>query len=153
MAERIPDGALLALDLGKARIGVAACGPERILAYPVATIAAGSEWRDQVAGLVEDYRAVAVVVGLPLGLDGRPGIAAAAITERARELAGRIGVAIWLVDERLTSAEANQRLREAGRNSRTSRGVVDAQAAVGILESVLRALTANRAIGQRLEVE
>ncbi|MCL2471960.1 MAG: Holliday junction resolvase RuvX [Propionibacteriaceae bacterium] len=146
-------GVLLAVDLGSARVGVAACDAGRVLAYPVETVPAGDGLDDRITALVAEYAAAALIVGFPLALDGSRGIAAQNVENQARLLAEKVGVPVWLVDERLTSVQANQRLRAAGRNSKSARGVVDAQAAVGILESVLHALEAGRMIGRELEVE
>jgi len=143
----------MALDLGTARVGVAACDAGRILAYPVEVIPASAPVPDRVRALVEEFEAVALIIGHPLALDGGEGIAAKKIADQARTLSSQITVPIWLVDERMSTAEAHRRLRETGRNSRTSRGVVDAQAAVGILESVLHALEQGRDIGQELKTE
>jgi len=143
----------LALDLGAARVGVAACDKQRILAYPVATLPADQTLIEKVAALIEEYEAAALIVGYPLALDGSQGIAATKIREQARTFRSRITQPIWLVDERMSTAEAHQRLRATGRNAKTARGVVDAQAAVGILESVLHALDQGRVIGQELETE
>ena len=146
-------GAILAIDLGSVRVGVAACDPSRILAYPVATLPMSEDLPQRVAALMEEHRAVALVVGYPLALDGRAGIAAGNVERQARLLAAGIEQPVWLVDERLTTAEAGRRLRASGRSAKAARGVIDAQAAVGILESVLRALDRGATIGRRLEME
>ena len=146
-------GVLLAVDLGSTRVGVAACDRDRILAYPVETLPADEDLPDRLAGLVRELHAVAVIVGNPLALDGSVGIAAQGVLAQARVLAAKVGVPLWLVDERMSTAEAHQRLRSAGRNAKTSRQVVDAAAAVGILESVLHALAHGRTIGQELAEE
>ena len=143
----------MALDLGTARVGVAACDSERILAYPVEVIPASESVPERVKDLIDQYAAVALIVGNPLALDGSEGIAATKIADQARTLSAHVSVPVWLVDERLSTAEAHKKLRESGRNAKTSRGVVDAQAAVGILESVLHALDKGRTVGQELKTE
>jgi len=143
----------MALDLGTARVGVAACDSGRVLAYPVEVIPASVCLPERVKALIDEYGAVALIIGNPLTLDGNKGIAATKIADQARTLALQVGVPIWLVDERMTSAQAHKLLRETGRNAKTARGVVDAQAAVGILESVLHALENGRPIGQELKTE
>jgi len=153
LSELLPDGALLAVDLGTVRTGVAACDPQRILAYPVGVIPSGEPLEDHLNRLVAEHGAVAVVVGYPLALDGRPGIAADKVRAEAARLAGRIQVPVWLADERLSTAAAYARLRETGRTTRRARGLVDAQAAVGILESVLDASRRSLAIATRVEME
>jgi len=146
-------GTLLAVDFGSARVGVAACDSGRVLAYPVTTLPAGEGIYDQLAALACEYEAVAYIVGYPLALDGRAGIAAEKIGVQARELSRRTGTPVWLVDERMTTAEAHRKLRATGRTAKTSRGVVDAQAAVGILESVLHGLNEGHTIGEELETK
>lgn len=135
-------GVLLALDWGMARIGVAACDAQRILAYPVDTIQNTpkdpAQVMRRVRELVSEYEPVEVVLGLPISLQGDEGIAARAMREVAKSLAVELGdVALTLVDERLTSATAHQRLSQAGKNSRQRRGMIDQMAAVAILEQAL----------------
>jgi len=150
----LPDhGVLMALDLGTARVGVAACDSGRVLAYPVEVIASPAQVSGRVKTLIDQMDAVGLVIGYPLALDGTEGIAAKKIKGQALELAAQVNVPVWLVDERMTTAQAHKRLRETGKNSRTARGVVDAQAAVGILELVLYALEQGRDIGQELKTE
>lgn len=151
---RLPDhGVLIALDLGTARIGVAACDSGHILAYPVEVIPTCVDVGVRVKALIEEYDAVGLIIGYPLTLAGDEGIAAKKISDQAQRLAKQVDIPIWLVDERMSTAEAHRKLRESGRNAKTSRHVVDAQAAVGILESVLYALEQGRSIGQELKTE
>jgi putative Holliday junction resolvase len=140
---------LLGIDFGSVRIGVAACDSEHILAYPVDTVAAGENELVSLKGLVNQYEPSAVIVGLPLNLDGEEALAAQRVRERAEALTLAIDVPVWLVDERLTTAQAAKKLREAGRNSKRARRVIDASAAVGILESVMRAQEQGQAIGSK----
>ncbi|WP_446721104.1 Holliday junction resolvase RuvX [Luteococcus sp. H138] len=133
---------LLALDWGKARIGVAACDAQRILAYPVDTVQNTPKDPAQVlrriAQLVAEYEPVEVLLGLPISLKGDEGIAAQAMRQVAVGLEAALGkVPLTLVDERLTSATAHKRLEQAGKNARQRRGVIDQMAAVAILEQAL----------------
>ncbi|MDR1078577.1 MAG: Holliday junction resolvase RuvX, partial [Propionibacteriaceae bacterium] len=119
----LPAGVKLAFDVGQRRIGVAACDREAGLAFPVATVDARDPW-DELARLVASHRPTALVVGRPITLAGATGIAAARIDAWAQELAGRSGLGVWLVDERMTTAEAARKLRQAGRNAKQQRLVV-----------------------------
>ncbi|MDR1448931.1 MAG: Holliday junction resolvase RuvX [Propionibacteriaceae bacterium] len=134
----IPAGVKLALDWGERRIGVSACDENDTLAYPVATLDGADPWPG-LARLLAEHRPVGLVVGLPRRLDGEPGLAARRIASHAAETAWRSGLPVWLIDERLTSAEAGRRLHQVGRTAKAQRGIIDQQAAVGILESVLAA--------------
>lgn len=135
-------GVLLALDWGKARIGVAACDADRILAYPVETVPNSPKDPTQVlrkvTALVAEYEPVEVLLGLPISLRGDEGIAAQAMRQVAAGLQGELGeVPLTLVDERLTSATAHKRLEQAGKSARQRRGMIDQMAAVAILEQAL----------------
>jgi putative Holliday junction resolvase len=79
------------------------------------------------------------VVGLPLSLDGSVGPAARGVLDETDELRACLGVRVVTWDERLSTVEAQQRLRAAGVKGRRSRGVVDQVAATVILQSWLDA--------------
>jgi len=142
-------GVRLGLDWGERRIGVAASDRDGTLAFPVATVDAADPWA-KLAQIVTEYEPTAVVLGLPTTLAGERGIAADKILARAPEIQSRLGVTVLLVDERLTSAEAGQRLREAGRNAKQQRGIVDQAAAVAILDTVLAAERAGHTIARTI---
>jgi putative Holliday junction resolvase len=139
----------LAIDLGEARIGVSHCDPDGILATPLTTIKrAGQDnltLANQLAALADDDAAIEIVVGLPVHLSGADGAAASG----ARAFAGQLA-AVWsgpvrLFDERLTTVEANRRLRGAGRDERSGRAVIDQAAATVLLQA---AIDQERATGQ-----
>jgi putative Holliday junction resolvase len=137
-------GVRLAVDWGKARIGVAACDPSAVLAYPVTTVAAGEHELATLAALVAEHEPIEVIVGLPRRLAGDEGPAAAYVRERADALTAALverglDVPVRLVDERLSTKTASRRLHESGRNTRQQRSVIDAAAAVAILETALAA--------------
>ena len=128
------------LDLGERRIGVAVSDRDGRLAVPHATIErSGDPGRDRaaIAQAVQELGAEAVVVGLPLSLDGSPGPAALAAQAEAAVLAELLGVAVEVVDERLTTVTANRSLATAGVGSRRRRRVVDQVAATVLLQSWL----------------
>lgn len=136
----------LAVDVGEARVGVARCDPDGLLATPLTTVRRGRGDLGDVAALAASEGAIEVVVGLPTGLSGREGKAAAAARAFARSLAGRVApVPVRLVDERFTTVIAHDALRSGGRSARARRGSVDKAAAALILQS---ALDAERSTGQ-----
>ncbi|MBX7453519.1 Holliday junction resolvase RuvX [Mycolicibacterium sp. 3033] len=134
-------GRRLGIDVGSVRIGVAVSDPDAMLATPVETVPRdrrGNRHLKRLAGLVEDYQAVEVVVGLPRTLADRAGSSARDAVEVAERLAGRIApVPIRFVDERFTTLTAQRALREAGIRARGQRAVIDQAAAVGILQNWL----------------
>jgi len=146
-------GVRLALDWGKARIGVAASDPGGVLAHPVETIAAGPDAIARILALVTEYEPIEVVLGLPRNLAGAEGPAAIAIREVAADLAPRLGgVPLRLVDERLTTVTASRQLSGAGRNTRRQRAVIDQAAAVALLEQALQhERTTGRPLGSMVE--
>jgi len=139
-------GVRLAIDAGSVRIGVARCDPGGLLATPLTTISRGAGDLDQIASLVTAEGAIEVIVGLPTGLSGREGTAAAGARALAVALAARLApVPVRLLDERLTTVIAHDALRQAGRSSRARRPVVDQAAAALILQG---ALDAERSTGR-----
>ena len=135
--DKMRRGVRLALDWGDARIGVAACDKDGVLAYPVSTVRAGA---DEIAGLdavVAEYEPIEVLVGFPRSLSGGEGPAAGKARERAKRLAGVVRVPVRLVDERLTTVTASQRLSQGGKRVKEQRGLIDAASAVAILEQAL----------------
>ena len=130
-------GVVVAVDVGKVRVGVAASDPDRLLASPVETVPAPGHAR--VAEIVAEREAVLVVVGLPTSMSGR---AESASADMARSWAASLEplvapVELRLVDERLTTVSAHAALRASGRTARSSRSVVDQAAAVALLQGVL----------------
>jgi putative Holliday junction resolvase len=133
------------VDVGSVRIGVARSDPDGLLASPLATVPRGRRDLDQLAGLAAEHDAVEVVVGLPTGLSGREGRAAADARDFAAALAGRLQCPVRLVDERFTTMLAHDTLRQGGRDSRARRDVVDKTAAALLLQG---ALDAERSTGR-----
>ena len=130
-------GVRLALDWGDARIGVAACDRDGVLPYPVKAVRAGQREIAELVATVAEYQPIEVLVGLPRSLSGGEGPAAAKARDRAARLAEAIAVPVRLVDERLTTVTAARRLIEGGKRAREQRQLIDAAAAVTILEQAL----------------
>lgn len=130
-------GVRLGVDVGKARVGVAVCDREGLLATPVATLARPDADERSFRLLVEEYGAVEIVVGLPLSLSGGDTASTTDAREFAAAVAGWTGVPVRLVDERLSTVSAQRALRDAGRRTKGSRPVIDQVAAVIILQNAL----------------
>lgn len=133
---------VLALDVGERRVGVAVSDPLGLLARPVTVITRRSRQEDYctIEELVAEYEASRVVVGHPLSMDGQVGPQAQRVERYAAGLAEKLSVPVVLWDERLSTAEAEQLMRESGETSRQIRGRVDAVAAAVILQSYLDAV-------------
>ena len=132
--------------MGSARVGVARSDPDGILAVPEVTLARDDRTLSLIRDIASECQAAVVYVGLPLTLRGDAGLAAGAARSFAGELAEVLDCPVRLVDERLSTVEAQRALRDAGRGSRDARAVIDQAAAVLILE---HALAAERATGTR----
>jgi putative Holliday junction resolvase len=139
--ERASAGRVLGLDLGDVRIGVAISDPDRRLAVPLGTVQVGrppGEMR-AVTDLVRAHDVTLVVIGEPISLDGVRRERATHAANFAQALRAMLPVAVALHDERLSTAEAERSLREAGVTGKRRRSVVDAAAAQVILQAWLDA--------------
>lgn len=139
-------GVRIGVDVGRVRVGVAACDPDGILAHPVVTLARDQRPADgatptdiaELVRLVAEHGAVEVVVGLPVALSGQHGPAAVEVKVYADRLAEAIDpVPVRLADERMSTVVASRRLSERGVRGKRQRAVVDQAAAVEILQSWL----------------
>jgi putative Holliday junction resolvase len=128
---------LLAFDFGTRRIGVAVGESGLGLARPLSTIdSATNEVRfAAITRLIGEWQPARLLVGLPLHADGKAHEMSARCRRFANQLSGRYGLPVDLVDERLTSAEAEAALRQAGVTVRSDKGRIDAMAAQIILQS------------------
>lgn len=139
-------GTVLCFDFGERRIGVAVGELEVRQSHALTVIVA--ERKDdrfsRIRALIKEWAPVFLLVGDPRHMDGTPH----EITERCRrftnQLHGRFGLPVFQFDERLTSIDAEHRLRETGLNSRQARPLVDAVAAQLILQGYFDALPAER---------
>jgi putative holliday junction resolvase len=139
-------GVRLGVDVGSVRVGVASSDPDGVLASPLTVVRSGPGELNELAALVTRADAIEVIVGLPVSLSGREGVAAAAARSFAAELAGRLApIPVRLVDERFTTTQAHEALRRGGKDSRARRDTVDAAAAAVLLQA---ALDTERATGR-----
>jgi putative Holliday junction resolvase len=130
----------LGIDLGSKRIGVAVSDSDGAVATPITTITRARRRADDhraVAALVAEWQAEAVVVGLPLSLDGTLGPAARAVLDEVDELRAAITVPIDTVDERFTTVTATEQLRRLGVPGPKRAAVVDQVAAAVLLQAWL----------------
>ena len=136
---------VLAVDLGSKRIGTAISDALGITVRPVETIQRTRTERDiaRLKFLVEDLEAEAVVVGLPLRMDGTAGDAARRATEFVRRLQSVLTVPVYTQDERLTSYEAEQMMIERGMSRSERRNRSDRVAAMIILQDYLSKIKPN----------
>ncbi len=105
-------GRRIAFDPGSVRIGVAVCDRDAILASPHEPVAAddGAALRE----LIAEVEPIEIVIGLPRGLDGNEGPAAQAARSFASEIASAVDLPVRLVDERLSTVEAQRGFHDQG---------------------------------------
>lgn len=129
----------LGVDLGRVRIGLAVADEILRTARAVTTVVRRGEAEDlaAIAEVARDYEVTRAVVGLPLNMDGTEGPSARLARGFAPRLEAALGVPVELFDERLSSFEAESRLRARGVPARDQRGQVDAEAAAVILQGWL----------------
>jgi putative Holliday junction resolvase len=132
--------AIIAIDFGKRRIGLAIAESSDSAAYPLGTMTRVSRDRDlrQLGSWISSRAATQLVVGLPLNMDGSEGSSARAARTFGAQLATHLHLPVDYTDERLTSFEARERLSNQG-GKRRRKTAVDAVAATIILEEWLAA--------------
>lgn len=130
---------LLGFDYGEKRIGVAVGQALTATATPAETLLCHGNQPDWagIARLIETWRPHALVVGLPLNMDGTEHEVTEAAREFGRELERRFGLPVHLIDERLTSIEAGHLLAGSTRGARRRKADIDKVAAQLILETWL----------------
>lgn len=132
---------VLALDPGSRRVGVALsdAGGAFAFAQPAIEVAGDGGHVAAVARLAAERRVERIVVGLPIGLDGREGPAARAARRFAAAVERATGLPVEMLDERFTTAQAHREMIAAGRKRKQRRETVDSAAAALLLEAWLAA--------------
>jgi putative Holliday junction resolvase len=130
-------GVRLGVDVGKARVGVARCDPDGMLATPVETVPRDGPSVARILVLAGEAAAFEIVVGLPLNMSGDDTPSTRDAREFAAALAAASALPVRLVDERLSTVSAHAALRGSGRSQRSSRSIVDQVAAVILLQQAL----------------
>lgn len=131
---------VLGIDLGTKRIGIAASDRSGTIASPLTVLQrCGSQGGDHrnIAKIVVEEEAVAIVVGLPLNMDGSEGKAAQSARAEVERMATVVGVPVYVHDERLTTVAADRVMMEQNMNAQARRKVVDKWAAAVILQAWL----------------
>ena len=131
---------IMSVDFGDARTGLAMCDKTEFLASPKDVI---HEKRfehtvEKVANAAKEYGAEAVIVGLPLNMNGSEGPRAELCREFAAKLAEQIEVPVRMWDERQTTVSAAGYLNETDTRGKKRKAVIDAVAAVIILDSYIQ---------------
>ena len=139
---------LLGLDLGEKTIGLALSDTSRSVATPMETLRRSkfSADAEKIEKIVAEHSVGALVIGLPLNMDGSDGPSSQSARAFGRNLAARLTAPIVFWDERLSTVAVTRALLDADASRRRRAEVVDKMAAAYILQGVLDRL---RAMGQR----
>ncbi|HTO41501.1 MAG TPA: Holliday junction resolvase RuvX [Rhizomicrobium sp.] len=138
-ARLVPGQRLLGLDLGEKTIGLALSDTMTTIATPLETLARGKFAIDagKILALIAQHNIGALIVGLPLNMDGSDGPAAQSARAFTRNFAAKSDIAIVLQDERLSTAAVTRTLLEADSSRARRAAVVDKMAAAYILQGAL----------------
>jgi putative holliday junction resolvase len=132
-------GRIIALDIGTKKIGVAVCDELQITTRPLSLIKRKS-WKEllkQIISLIEEFDAVALVLGLPYNFDGTECEMSQEARRLHRNFSLSLNVPVFLQDERLTSKSAQQDLYDEGLEMKEILKKIDSQAATIILSDFI----------------
>ena len=132
-------GSLMAVDFGDTRTGLAVSDPSRLLASGIGYVSPGGieKTADTVASLATEKRVSALIVGLPVNMDGSEGGRAARCRKFASMVAERTGLPVAMFDERMTTMTASRYLNETNTRGKKRKGVIDTLSAQIILQNCL----------------
>ena len=148
MTKPIEIGTRIGFDFGEKRIGVATSDPESILVSPHATILNDDKLAEKLLEIFNGIKPIYAVVGNPRHLSGENSSKSVQAIDFAELIKSIFSGPIYLVDERLSTTNAYSQMREAGKNSKESKAVIDQIAAVNILESAILNEKSGASIGE-----
>lgn len=133
-------GKIMSVDFGDTRTGLAVSDISRLLASGIGYVSPGGieKTADAVAEIAKEQKAVAVIVGLPVNMDGSEGSRAARCRKFASMLEERLdGVSVAMFDERMTTMTASRYLNETNTRGKKRKTVIDTLSAQIILQNCL----------------
>jgi len=128
---------LIGIDYGEVRIGIALSDPLQIIAQPYQVIRNDEYKFSRITKIVKEQKVEKIILGLPVNLAGEDTKKTSEIREFAKQLENHVDIPIIFWDERLTSVEANEKLKQMGYSIKDSRKVIDKVAASIILKSYM----------------
>ena len=132
-------GKLLGVDFGDTRTGLSVSDSSRLLASGIGYVSPGGieKCADAVAEIAREQRVSAIVVGLPVNMDGSEGSRAARCRKFAYMLSERTGLFVAMFDERMTTMTASRYLNETNTRGKKRKTVIDTLSAQIILQNCL----------------
>ena len=137
---------VIGIDYGRARVGISLSDPTGTIAQPLGVLPNTPKILDEIAKLATSHGVEMIVVGLPLNMNGEEGEMAREARDFARKLHKTTGLPVEMFDERLTSWEAHEIMKEAGLTRKKRSRLADKLAATIILQ---RYLDRRYALGNR----
>lgn len=128
-------GAMLSLDMGERRVGVALANPIARMASPLTTLENNDQLIDAIQALIQEHAVDTVIVGLPRGLDGQETAQTQKIRAWVDDFEKQTGRSVILQDEAVTSIQAEQLLKQTKKSY--SKEDIDMYAAAEILQDYL----------------
>ena len=130
---------LLALDYGQKRIGLALSDPLQMFAKPFDTLpnTTFENIVDALSKIVREQEVESIIVGIPWSLEGNPTAKTNETLEFIAGLQGQLSIPVIGSDERFTTSDANELLKEMGYSWKQARQVIDMMAACLILKRYL----------------
>jgi len=134
-----PNAPIMAIDMGEKKLGFALTDMNRVMAMPLDVMRFDSDKKkiSHILDLINKHKVCAIVMGLPLNMDGTNSEQTIKVRAFAEGLAS---VPIYMQDERMTSMAANSLLKSIGMNRKDRHQMDDQVAACMILESVLEGI-------------
>ena len=149
-------GRRLAIDVGRARVGLAVSDVHAILASPFATLARLESIIDSVSAVLERAGEAGdifeIYVGVPTNLKGESTLSTDDALQFAAALEEQSDIPVRLIDERLTTNLANNQLKQIGKSQKDARSTIDQMAAVAILEFAI-SVEKNTGLAPGLEIK
>lgn len=132
-------GKILAVDFGDTRTGLAVSDASRLLASGIGYISPGGieKCADETARIAKEQAVAAIVVGLPVNMDGSEGARAARCRKFAKMVAERTSLPVAMFDERMTTMTASRYLNETNTRGKKRKTVIDTLSAQIILQNCL----------------
>ena len=140
----------LAIDYGTKRTGLAICDQAETIASPLTVIQGQKELIKKISEIIEVENVDAVILGLPINMDGSEGPQAKLVLKFGKQLQNCLKIPVLLHDERLSSFGAAEKLTSAQYTRKKKKKRLDAVAAAEILESFLQQATHRKSTGPGL---
>ena len=127
----------LAIDYGNKRTGLATCDPDETITTPLTMLMTGRDLPNKIAEIIKTENIDAVVIGLPLNMDGSEGFQAKRVRQFAEQLQKQLNITIHFQDERLSTFGAQEKLEQTDLSKKNKSDRLDAAAAAQILQDFL----------------